>query len=88
MTCRAKIQCGFAPSARLASTKARVRSDKTCPRTIRAIVSHETAPRPTNSSIIRKPLSSAGEFFTTCDCLMISPSVVSRTMTKIIVGKE
>ena len=62
MMWRAKIQCGFAPSARLASTNARVRSDKTCPRTMRAIVSHETAPRPTNKSITRNPLSSAGEF--------------------------
>jgi hypothetical protein len=41
--CRARIRTGPPPSARLASTNARVRSDKTCPRTIRAIVSHDTA---------------------------------------------
>ena len=54
MMCRARIRTGPPPSARLASTNARVRSDSTCPRTMRAMVSHDTAPRPTNSSITRK----------------------------------
>ena len=55
MMCRARIRTGPPPSARLASTKARVRNDSTCPRTMRAIVSHDTAPRPTNSSVTRSP---------------------------------
>ena len=81
------IQRGLAPSARLASTNARVRSDKTCPRTMRAIVSHDTAPRPTNSKVTRRPCQ-AGELSMKCDCFSNSPSVVMRTMTKMIVGSE
>ena len=55
---------------------------------MRAIVSQEIAPRPTNKSITRNPLASAGEFSTKCDCFSNSPSVVMRTMTKMIEGSE
>ena len=58
------------------------------PRTIRAIVSHDTAPRPTNKSATRKAPANAGELPMKCDCLSISPSVVMSTITKIIVGSE
>src|SRR6266550_3560389 len=50
MMCRDRIRIGPAPNERLASTKARERSDNTCPRTMRAIVSQDTAPRATNST--------------------------------------
>ena len=88
MMCRARIRTGPPPNARLASTNARVRSDSTCPRTMRAIVSHDTAPRLTNKNSTRKAPASAGEFPTQCDCLSISPNVVMSTITKIIVGSE
>ena len=39
-----------APASRAASMNSRERSERTCARTIREVVSHEIAPNPTNRS--------------------------------------
>ena len=61
MICRDRIRTGPAPSARLASTNCRDRKDNTWPRTMRAIVSHETAPSATNRTSKRATFAAFGQ---------------------------
>ena len=88
MMCRARMRAGPAPNARLASTNGRWRSESTCPRTMRAIVSHETAPRPKKRNSRRADFPRPGEPMAVSQFFKTPSSVVMRTMTKIIEGNE
>ena len=74
--CRLRICPCPAPRTRLASTKARCRSDSTCPRTIRAIVSHETAPSPANRNSSRASFPHSGD--ATCASQILQPAFQRR----------